>query len=85
MHEHRSLSMHQPACYQITIQGRLATDWEDWFEHMTITHQWNSAGVTTTMLAGIVTDQAALHGILRKIAALGLLLLSVNLIDLPPS
>ena len=38
----------------------------------------------TTILVGQMTDQAALFGLLDKVRDLGLLLISVNQIDLDP-
>jgi hypothetical protein len=47
----------------------------DWFDGMTITQEANG----DTLLTGSV-DQAALHGLLRKVRDLGLPLLAVNLV-----
>ena len=66
-----------PATYQIRITGHLASHWESWFDGMTITLDRNG----DTLLAGPVVDQAALHGLLRKIRDLGLPLQSVTRID----
>ena len=59
--------------YQIRIQGHLGAEWTDWFEGLSITLQDNGE----TLLSGPVVDQAALHGLLRKVRDLGLPLLSV--------
>lgn len=45
-----------------------------WFEELTITLEDDG----NTLLAGSVVDQAALHGILKKVRDLGMPLLSVN-------
>jgi hypothetical protein len=60
--------------YQIRIREHLAPQWMDWFDGLTITLEENG----DTLLSGPVVDQAALHGILKKIRDLGMLLLSVN-------
>ena len=60
--------------YEIKIQGHLDTKWSEWFYGMTITHE--SDGTTT--LTGEIVDQAALHGLLKRIRDLGLPLISVN-------
>lgn len=60
--------------YQIEIKGHLDTRWRDWFENLTITH--TKAG--NTLLTGEIADQAALHGVLKKINNLGLTLVSVT-------
>ena len=64
---------HEPALYEIRIKGHLDNRWADWFEGLTITAFDNGE----TLLTGPVVDQAALHGLLRKVRDLGLPLLSV--------
>lgn len=64
--------------YTIKLKGHLDESWADWFEGMTFTHE----GDGTTTLTGEILDQAALHGLLKKIRDLGLTLLSVNRFDL---
>ena len=51
--------------------------WTDWFEGMTITLEENG----DTLLTGAVVDQAALHGLLKKVRDLGMSLLSVICIE----
>ncbi len=63
----------QPMVYQIRIQGHLGRQWTDWFGGLTITLEDNG----DTLLTGPVVDQAALHGLLRKVRDLGMPLLSV--------
>ena len=60
--------------YQITVKGHLDNRWADWFEGLTITLEDNGE----TLLTGPVVDQAALHGLLRKVRDLGVPLLSVT-------
>jgi hypothetical protein len=62
----------EPMVYQIRIKGHLGHQWTDWFEGMTITLE--EGGVT--LLTGPVADQAALHGLLRKVRDLGIPLIS---------
>lgn len=64
----------EPLVYQIKIKGHLDMQWEDWFEGLTITPLSNNE----TLIAGSIADQAALHGILKKIRDLGLPLISVQ-------
>ena len=68
------LDPNQPTIYQIRIKGHLDQQWTDWFEPLTITLQENG----DTLLTGPVVDQAALHGLLKKVRDLGMPLLSVN-------
>ena len=64
----------QPLVYQIRIQGQLGREWTDWFGGLTIRLTDNGE----TLLTGPVVDQAALHGLLRKVRDLGVPLLSVS-------
>jgi hypothetical protein len=59
--------------YEIRLKGHLDERWTEWFEGLSITLDEND-----TLLTGPVVDQAALHGLLRKVRDLGLLLVSVN-------
>ncbi|MBK7897188.1 MAG: hypothetical protein IPJ90_20345 [Anaerolineaceae bacterium] len=60
--------------YEIEIEGHLDDRWQEWFEDFTLTHTVDGR----TRLTGPIRDQAALHGILKKINNLGLTLISVN-------
>ncbi len=60
--------------YQIRIKGHPGHQWTDWFEGLTITLEENG----DTLLTGPVVDQAALHGLLKKVRDSGMPLLSVN-------
>ena len=64
----------QSPVYEIRIKGHLGSQWTDWFEGLTITLQDNG----DTLLTGPVVDQAALHGLLKKVRDLGLPLVSVS-------
>ena len=64
----------QPMIYQIRVTSHLDSDWTDWFEGLTITLEDNG----DTLLTGLVVDQAALHGLLKKVRDLGMPLISVN-------
>jgi hypothetical protein len=63
----------QPTIYQIRVQSHLGSDWTDWFDGLTIALEDNG----DTLLTGPVIDQAALHGLLKKVRDLGMPLLSV--------
>lgn len=68
----------QPLVYHIRIQGHLGPQWSGRFGELNITLEEDG----TTLLTGRVLDQAALHGVLKKIRDLGIVLLSVNSIHL---
>jgi hypothetical protein len=63
----------QPLVYQIRIKGHLGRQWTDWFEGLTITLEDNGE----TLLTGPVVDQAALHGLLKKVRDVAMPLVSV--------
>jgi hypothetical protein len=67
----------QPTVYQIRIKGHLGRHWTDWFEGLTLTLEDNGE----TLLTGPMVDQAALHGVLRKVRDLGVPLLSVSRVE----
>ncbi len=66
-----------PVIYQIRIKGQLGRQWTDWFEGLAITLEEDG----DTLLTGPVVDQAALHGLLKKVRDLGVTLISVNRLD----
>jgi len=63
--------------YQIRIEAEIGKEWADWFGGSAIAREKDGV----TLLTCAVADQAALHGLLRKLRDLGLPLLSVNHID----
>src|SRR6476469_2481261 len=72
---------HEPGRYEIRIKGHLDTRWANSFEGLSFTH----ANDGTTILAGSVVDQAALHGMLRHVRDLGLPLVSVIRVEPKPA
>ncbi len=60
--------------YQIRIKGHLSRQWTDWFGGLTITLEDNGE----TLLTGPVVDQAALHGLLKKVRDVAMPLVSVS-------
>ena len=63
--------------YEIRLKGHLDESWADSFEGLSFSHEDDG----TTIISGANIDQAALHGLLKKIRDLGMPLLSVNQLD----
>jgi hypothetical protein len=72
--QHPIPSLHEPATYEIRIQGHLPERWVEWFGDVAIGLE--ADGVTRLTCPAL--DQAALHGLLRKVRDLGLPLVSFN-------
>ena len=68
---------YEPGIYEIRIKGHLDDRWADWFEGLTITLEEDG----DTLLTGPVVDQAALHGLLKKVRDLGMPLVSVSPVE----
>ena len=60
--------------YEIRLQGHLDARWATWFDGLDLTNESDG----TTVISGPVADQAALHGLLRKVRDTGLPLLSIQ-------
>lgn len=60
--------------FEIRVRGHLNSNWSDWLEGL------NVALLDTgeTILSGVITDQAALLGVLNKLNRLNLTLVSVT-------
>jgi hypothetical protein len=69
----------QPMAYQIRITGQLDARWADWFEGLTIALDGGD-----TLITGPVVDQAALHGLLKRVRDLGMPLVSVCPVESRP-
>jgi hypothetical protein len=70
----------EPGLYEIRLKGHLDDRWSDWFGGLTITLEDNG----DTLLTGPVVDQAALHGLLKKVRDLGMPLVSVSPLEHGP-
>jgi hypothetical protein len=67
----------EPMTYQIRIKGHLDSQWTDWFGGLTITPEENG----DTLVTGFVADQAALHGLLKRVRDLGMPLVLVTRVE----
>ena len=68
-----------PCTYEITVAGHLDDHWSRWFGDLAMSRDTDG----TTSFTGPVVDQAELHGVLTKIRDLGVVLISVALVDPP--
>ena len=67
----------EPAAYQIRLRGQLGNGWAEWFGSLSVTPDADG----NTLLISPAIDQAALHGLLKKVRDLGLPLISINPIE----
>jgi hypothetical protein len=74
---HSRTDPNEPIVYEIRLQGHLGSEWADWFGGLTITREDNGE----TLITGPGLDQAALHGLLRKVRDLGMTLISAQQVD----
>jgi len=63
----------RPARYEIRVDGVLDDRWADWFGGLQVSNDG-----TKTVIAGLLPDQSALHGLLTRVRDLGLTLISVR-------
>lgn len=66
----------RPARYEIRVDGVLDDRWAAWFGGLQV-----SSDGRQTVIAGLLPDQAALHGLLARVRDLGLWLISVRQLD----
>jgi hypothetical protein len=66
----------RPARYEIRVDGILDDRWADWFGGLQV-----SSDGTQTVIAGLLPDQPALHGLRARVRDLGLCLISVRQLD----
>lgn len=72
--DNRGHDPNRPTIYEIRLRGHLGRQWQEWFMGLTIRLEEDG----NTLLTGTVADQAALHGLLKKVRDLGIPLLGVN-------
>ncbi len=60
--------------YHIQIGASLDSAWQEWFDNLELKNEEDG----TTMLTGLIDDQAVLHSILNKIRNMNIDLISVE-------
>jgi hypothetical protein len=73
----RHLGSDEPAHYAVRVEGHLDAHWSSWFDGLALVLEDDG----TTTLSGVVTDQAALYGLLARVRDLGATLISVEVVD----
>jgi hypothetical protein len=58
---------------EVRVKGQINRDWSEWLGGLAINHSENG----DTILTGSIRDQAALLGLMNRLAGLGLHILSV--------
>jgi len=76
----QKLTLDRPATYEIQVPGQIGESWSPWIGDLTITVESEEDGWLVTTLTGTL-DQAALHGLLRRLYSLGLPLISVICVE----
>ena len=74
------LTLDRPVTYQIKIAGQLDTSWAEWHEGLVMAVACEGDGPPVTSLT-VTLDQAALQGLLRRLYAFGLPLISINWVE----
>ena len=72
--------MDEPCIYEIRVKGHLTVGWSEWFDGLVILNDPGGESI----LSGPLSDQAALLGLLTRIHALNLTLLSVHRLSPEP-
>lgn len=73
----QTLSLDRPSTYQIRIPGHMDESWTEWDGNISVEVGRDEDDRPFTIITGKM-DQAALHGLLRRLYSLGLPLISVK-------
>ncbi|TFG81665.1 MAG: hypothetical protein E4H20_09355 [Spirochaetales bacterium] len=74
------MNFNTPGVYRIQLKEQLGSDWDEWFGGFALAQPAGGG----TILTGMVDDQAALHGLIRKTRDLGLTLVSLQRMETQP-
>jgi hypothetical protein len=70
-----------PANYQIRVEGRIDPSWSERLEGMTICLTPGEKDKAVTTMVGVLSDQAALAGVLNTLYELHMAVISVKRLD----
>lgn len=73
----RSIS-HKIRYYRITVEGRIDPSWSEWLDNFRLDSKKAGNSMYLTTISGVVTDQAALRGLLNRLWDLNLVLRTVQ-------
>ena len=73
----KEINFNTPAVYRIRLQEGLGPEWNEWFYGFELVGEADGG----VLLTGMVADQAALHGLIRKVRDLGLTLVSIQRVE----
>ena len=76
----KRLTLDRSSTYQIKIPGHLDESWTEWDGNMTVVVEVDENDLPFTTIIGKM-DQAALHGLLRRLYSLGLPIITVRCTD----
>jgi hypothetical protein len=76
----KEINFNTPGVYRIQLKEHLGSDWKEWFSGFAVTQEAKGG----SLLMGMVADQAALHGLIRKVRDLGLTLVSIQRMEAQP-
>ena len=67
--------------FQITVEGKIDASWSDWLGGMLLVSRKEADDMIVTTMSGVLTDQAALRGLLNRLWDLNLVLYALQQID----
>lgn len=68
----------RPAVWRIWLEGRVEADWSQWFDLMSMRHERRKDGSWRTLVEGLLSDQAALRGVITRMWDLNMRVISLS-------
>ena len=69
-----------PLRYEIRVEGHLNASHAEWLGNLSLRCDFHHDRAVT-ILSGLLADQSALHGVLNKLQAMGVVLLEVRQLE----